>query len=337
MFKNKSVLNCGRALLCLFWYIFGSTLCRANSFSIENHSNQSSFNREIINHFLSSGEKGILLSILGSPEFKSTRLQRTFHLSPEQNFSLKALIHSTTEHTLKYNVFCLIDYQQISFDLNGNTATSHPINVHSDEEQILSLTLPKLSNGKHDLLILFKQNNNSNTEKDEQPFLALSWRAVLNISEEQDFPSVSYSKVRQTRGAEKRKRSFIISQQNKACNTKCSISAEPAIIMGGKNLAKAAKFGVILFNDSSQISIKTNNQHPAYFYKATIGNIHKLKLPTALNYRQEKQLVWGAIITNPFTELETKSEALSTEPNETFISNTIAIQIINQRNSRHLR
>ncbi len=297
----------------------------ADNFNGSSEVTPTTFNREIIDYFLSSGQKGILISVLGDPEFKPNRLQRNFYVNEGAKFTGKILIHSTLEVDAEYTMYCLIDYRQVYFSVDGETDSAHKIKLATGFDRIVNIGLPESKSGRHDVLLFLRRNDVANDNfAEEPPFSILSWRSVLNVGADKLFKEPQYEEITQVDGIEKSRRPLAIKQVNNNCKERCALSVELAILAKPKTDLGLAKYAVVLFNGDNQVSIGLSNDDFPRFFAGRYAKKGVFDIP--LKFSGKIDEVWGVIVTNPFEQLEVQGEKLSEVPNEVYVSNVMSVQ-----------
>jgi len=147
------------------------------------------FDNKIIEHFLGSGQKGILTAFKGTPEMRGTDLQLSYWLKENSPFKAEYLVINATDNPLNLTILCLIDYHQQAFRLNDQMASLHPVKINPGERAIAVVELPPLREGAHDFILLAIENPVEFSPETEHQIL--SHRANLFVGDI-TFPSVNY-------------------------------------------------------------------------------------------------------------------------------------------------
>lgn len=185
-FKIRARVLFVTLLLFVVWFKSGV----AKEFKLSDELGPKEFDNKVIEHFLNSGEKGILTAFKGKPEMRGTDLQLSYFLKENETFKGEYLIVNATDNPLDLMILCLVDYYQREFRLNDQLANLHFTKIKPSERTLALVELPPLAKGAHDFILL-AVNKGSTEEVDYQ---ILFHRANIFVGD-LTFPTVRYRQL----------------------------------------------------------------------------------------------------------------------------------------------
>lgn len=84
-----------------------------------------------------------------------TRLQRSFHLSPDDELEADCTIENCSAHTVELCTILFIDYRQVAFEWNGSAAITHLFCLGQDQRETYFMRTPSLKEGYHEFMLVF--------------------------------------------------------------------------------------------------------------------------------------------------------------------------------------
>lgn len=141
MNKTKLVIFLGALSFCL-------------GFTLPAERGPEDFDRKTINYFKESNPGGTITAFVGDPALRSNVLQSTYWMTKNNLFKGRYFIGNYYEKTETFTLFCLLDYKQVAFGLDGKKGTTHRLRLEKDREIEASIELGRLPKGGHDLILI---------------------------------------------------------------------------------------------------------------------------------------------------------------------------------------
>jgi hypothetical protein len=273
------------------------------------------FDYSTINHFLSSGQKGILTAFKGGSEMRGTDLQLSYWLTEKVSFIGEYLIMNATDESVDFMILSLIDYRQQEFFLNDRLSHRHSITVQPGEQVITKVNLAPLQEGSHDFILLALKMPDPAASSPEGDYLVLSHRANLFVGD-LAFPQVNYQPLGTNPGSEQITFSPVIK--------KGKIKDYFVHINNGGNFP--IKLAMITLLNGKQIPVNSDTGQQILYGEVAAYRQEVLKLKLAGPNCQEDGCELSVLsIENPYVVLEPEAGVMAQIPTRIRAANLLRL------------
>ncbi len=227
-----------------------------------------------------------------------------------------------------YLIFCLLDYKQVPFILDGQENIIHRVHLKAMEERFFSFRIPALTEGLHDLalVLIIKPDEHSLSEKfrfSTDFALFHDARIVLLVGKSRLPPSIDYDIQGQHIPIEKRKVQFhglLVNQHDGPQDLFAWLSEDvnpnqvlTYIVHIGNDTDDPKVFALMAFLDFKQVPLSMKDEHWVKYGKLDTGE--RATVPGSLLVPSESgvhefMIVWAL---SPYQPLERPMEGNARE------------------------
>lgn len=300
----------------------------AEKFKLPDRLGPESFDFNIIDAFIRSGQPGTLWAFKGTPEMRGTDLQASYYIKNDQSFKADFLIGNYTDNPIEYLLIILIDYKQRRFLFNHDLGFSHSIRINPKERITYPLEV-EIGKGAHDFILLGinKTQGSEGTEVIDYLF----HRANIYVGST-FFPKVSYSRFSQQQSEYASSPIFIkkpmeVDRVIESMNKQLPSKASKYYIHVGNPYQNLLYSALVLFSDSNQtfFRIPLRNDYMNVLYSVLDPkNASLVEVRTFFDGRSES--LWAINVENPYVHLEPEPGVMTQLPTYVKISNMLRFQ-----------
>jgi len=282
------------------------------------------FNQGTLKQFKNSYKDAVIYSFNGNEKFHSSRLQRSYFTKKIEVFYGDFLIGNYTPVDIDFKLYFFIDYKQSVFSISNKNPSQlpiHKVTVKAESELILPLSLGKIAEGAHDILIIAIRDEPENRYRNSK---MISHRANLYVKNG-TFNNIEFTKL--ANPVQSKIINIVINKNpdkleplSKLVNTK----HDKYFIHVNNFYRTNSKYSLLVLLNSKQISIDGKKKVIYFKQQKLSSNV----IPIEINTESKKSTdrdneLLAIVIDNPFSVLEPNRGVYSNIHSNVRISNKI--------------
>ncbi|HLU20984.1 MAG TPA: hypothetical protein VKZ77_00710 [Bacillaceae bacterium] len=225
-----------------------------------------------------------------------TPYQLTHIIQSEEKYKPNIEITNNYPESNKYRIFFFMDYQQISVEINKKKVLYLDVDLNPFEKESMMFTLPNITEGRHDFVIVVAKNYNNPLKVDETTYSNYLIRRTTIIKGKDADPNIKFTTWKNLNKIQSEPKTLFISQKPTSDISDISNISKPNFWLNIPT--DQENFAMIGILDGQQIDISHNFIENGEF-------TGYLNIPISIQKtKKQRQNLFIATFNNPFQRME---------------------------------